>query len=119
MCNGFVRFLLRHDRRQVISFTSSNTKLGADMFRYHGQVPERPVSVILNEGRQNWLESSAIIRSVAALGGPWRAASVLLLVPPVLRDPAYRFIARNRYRWFGKLDHCPTPDPAHASRFVQ
>ena len=118
LCNGFVRFLLRHDRQGRLRFASSATAAGAAIFARAGQDADNPASVVLVDGELRYFESEAIIRAVEALGGGWRAASILRIAPRSLRDAAYRLVARNRYRWFGRLGTCPRPDPNWADRFV-
>ena len=59
-----------------------------------------------------------MIAIAAGLGWPWRAAAAAKLVPRALRDPLYRWIARNRYRWFGRRETCWRPDPADADRML-
>jgi predicted DCC family thiol-disulfide oxidoreductase YuxK len=118
LCNGFVRFLLRRDRQGRLRFASSATEAGTAIFAGAGQDAHNPASVVLVDGEQCYFESEAIVRAVAALGGAWRIVSILYIVPRSLRDGAYRLVARNRYRWFGRLDTCPRPDPVWADRFV-
>ena len=52
------------------------------------------------------------------LGGAWRAAAMLRVLPRWLRDPGYDLVARTRYRLFGRYDACPLPDPRHRGRFL-
>lgn len=118
LCNGFVRFLIERDHRLRLRFASSATGAGAAIFAAAGQDANNPVSVVLVDGKQRYLESEAIICAVGALGGVWQAAALLRIVPRPLRDAAYRWIARRRYRWFGRLDACPVPAHAIAERFV-
>lgn len=118
LCNGFVRFLLRRDRARRFRFASSDTAKGAAIFAADGQDPSAPISVVLVEGETRWRDSEAIIRAVVALGGRWRAAALLRLVPRPLRDAAYRWVARHRYGWFGRTDACPVPAPGWADRFL-
>ncbi|EGD09261.1 hypothetical protein XVE_2476 [Xanthomonas vesicatoria ATCC 35937] len=65
-----------------------------------------------------WTDSDAIVRVLAGLGGVWRVFAVLRVVPPALRDSGYRLIARNRYRWFGRSEHCMLPTPEQRARFL-
>ena len=118
LCNGFVRFLTRRDRAAALQFASSSSATGAAIFAAAGQDPGNPVSVLLVDGEHRYSESEAIIRAVMVLGGGWRLAGALRLAPRALRDATYRFVARHRYAWFGKLDHCPLPGAALAARFL-
>jgi len=54
----------------------------------------------------------------SGLGWPWRAVAALGLVPRFLRDPVYRWVARNRYRLFGRHDRCMLPEPQWGERFL-
>jgi predicted DCC family thiol-disulfide oxidoreductase YuxK len=63
-------------------------------------------------------KSDAVLRILAGLGGLWRLITMFRVVPRSLRDAAYDFIARNRYRWFGKRDTCRMPLPGERERFL-
>ena len=118
LCNGFVRFLAARDRQGRLRFASSESPAGSAIFIADGQDPNHPVTVVLVDGERRYVESEAIIRSVAALGGAWRLAAIVRVVPGFLRDAIYRLIARNRYRWFGRLDRCPLPGANLVDRFM-
>jgi predicted DCC family thiol-disulfide oxidoreductase YuxK len=118
LCNGFVRFLLRRDRAGKFRFASSGSRAGVEIFAALGQTPDALTSVVLIDGDRRYTDSDAALRAVAALGGAWRWVAVLRLVPRVLRDGGYRLVARNRYRWFGRTDTCPLPDPVWRDRFL-
>ena len=80
---------------------------------------EAPGSVVLSfEGRM-YDRSSAVLRAVALLGGPWRMVSALRVIPAPLRDLVYRFVAARRYRWFGRRDTCRVPSPVERDRFLE
>ena len=119
LCNGWVQFLLRHDKNERFLFAPMQTDRGRRLLREHGIDPDSPVSFLLLDNGVPHTDSSAILRVFWHLGPPWRAvAAVLRGVPPVLRDPAYRFVARHRYRLFGRRAQCMVPTPDRVRRFV-
>ncbi len=118
LCNGFVRFLLERDRAGVLRFTTCQSETGAAIMRNVGIDPLDPASVVLVAGDQTYCYSDASLLAIAALGGAWRLVTLARLAPRFLRDPLYRFVARRRYRWFGRSDTCRAPDPRWAGRFV-
>jgi predicted DCC family thiol-disulfide oxidoreductase YuxK len=118
LCNGFVRFLLRRDHDGLIKFATNQSEAGAMIFAATGQQAGQPVSVVLMQDGQYFTESTAALHAIAALGGPWRLVSAFRIVPSPIRDSIYRLVARNRYRWFGKLEQCPLPQPEWADRFL-
>ncbi|GAB2502075.1 thiol-disulfide oxidoreductase DCC family protein [Lysobacter humi (ex Lee et al. 2017)] len=119
LCNAWVRFLLRHDRRAHYRFAAMQSPAGAALLAAYGLDPTDPASFLLVDADGAWTDSTAIARLLRGLGLPWSIAGVaLLLLPRALRDPAYRLVARNRYRWFGRREACLLPGPAVAARFI-
>lgn len=123
LCNGWVGFLLRHDRAGRYRFTAMQSDAGRELLAAHGLDPDDPSSFLLIEhdvaqAPRVSTDSDAIRRVLVGLGGVWRMANVIALVPRGLRDPAYRWLARNRYRWFGRHDACLLPKPEHRQRFL-
>lgn len=118
LCNGWVHFLLRVDRCGLYRFASMQSETGRTLLRDHGLNPDDPSSFLLLREGQARTDSDAILDVLTGLGGAWRMFGVLRVVPRVLRDPVYRFIARHRYRLFGKRDVCMMPTPESAARFI-
>lgn len=123
LCNGWVRFLLRHDRGQRYRFAAMQGDAGRRLLADNGLDPDDPVSFLLVEydsgpSPRVSTDTDAMRRVLSGLGGAWRLAAVSALLPRRVRDPLYRWIARNRYRWFGRHDACMVPDPAQAHRFL-
>jgi predicted DCC family thiol-disulfide oxidoreductase YuxK len=118
LCNGWVKFLLRHDRRGRYRFAAMQGQAGRTLLRQHGLDPHDPLSFLLVDDTGAWTDSDAIVRVLAGLGGLWRVVTVLRVVPRGLRDIGYRLIARNRYRWFGRTEHCMLPTPEQRTRFL-
>ncbi|MEP7042785.1 MAG: thiol-disulfide oxidoreductase DCC family protein [Dokdonella sp.] len=119
LCSRWVRFILRHDRAARYRFATMQSVIGQSLLRQHGLDPHDPNSLLLVEDGQATTDSDAILRVLTGFGGLYRAWSVLRLLPRALRDPVYRWLARNRYRWFGRSETCWLPEPAHTERFLQ
>lgn len=118
LCNGWVQFLLRHDRRGDIRFASMQGVNGKRLLDAAGLEVEGLDTLLVIQGERSWRHSAAIFRVLHQLGWPWRLAWVAWLVPSVLRDPAYRAVARNRYRLFGRSESCILPPADFAQRFL-
>lgn len=118
LCNGWVRFLLRHDRSGRYRFAAMQSAPGRALLAAHGLDPNDPSSLLLVEGGRAYADTDAIRRVLAGLGGAWRIAQLIVLIPRALRDPLYRHVARNRYRWFGRRDACPLPSAGERERFL-
>ncbi|WP_445391865.1 thiol-disulfide oxidoreductase DCC family protein [Stenotrophomonas muris] len=118
LCNRWVRFLLRFDRKGRYRFAAMQGERGSALLRSHGLDPQDPASFLLLDAQGAWTDTDAILRVLAGLGGGWRLSGVLKVLPRGLRDAAYRALARNRYRWFGRHDACHLPAPEQAARFL-
>ena len=84
-----------------------------------GTLGEAPDSIVLVEGRRYSTESTAALRLTRYMDGAWPALGAFLFVPAFLRDFCYEILARNRYRWFGRLDACRVPTPEIRQRFLE
>lgn len=118
LCSANAQFVLKHDRREHFRLASMQGEVGAALFRRFGIDPADPETIILVDGDSVRLNSDAILAIYAGLGWPWRAAAALRLVPRVLRDPVYRWVARNRYRLFGRRETCWLPTAEQARRVL-
>jgi predicted DCC family thiol-disulfide oxidoreductase YuxK len=124
LCNRYVQFLLRRDRGRVFRFAALQGAFGQDALTRHGiEVTGDPQSIVLLEspGTPNErlrVRSDAVLASVARLGGPWRCVGALRLIPRFLRDGVYDFVARVRYRLFGRFDVCAVPPGGFEQRFI-
>ena len=117
LCNGWVRFLLKRDRGRY-RFAAMQSAAGRALLSRNGLDADDPASFLLIEDGLAWTDTDAIGRVLSGLGGAWRIAALILLLPRSLRDPLYRLIARNRYRWFGTTA-CHVPSEAQRARFIE
>jgi predicted DCC family thiol-disulfide oxidoreductase YuxK len=117
LCNGAVNFLIDHDPAGRLRFASLQGPTFAGLSHEHPELQGLDSFVLWN-GERLYARSSAALRALGALGGPWRLAAALLVIPKPLRDAVYDFVARRRYRWFGRMDTCRVPTGAVRARFL-
>jgi predicted DCC family thiol-disulfide oxidoreductase YuxK len=118
-CARSVRFVIERDPRGVFRFAPLQSDTGRRLLREHGLDETAMGSFVLVDGPGAWRESDAALRVCKQLRGPWSFLALLVVIPRLLRDPVYRFVARNRLRWFGKSDQCLVPSPELRSRFLE
>ena len=122
LCNGFVQFVIRHDRAGRFHFAALQSEAGRALLAGHGPVLPAGAaeldSVLLLSGGRLYSHSSAVLRIASGLGGVWALAGAGRLLPRAWRDALYRFVARHRYRWFGRQESCMLPTPELKARFL-
>lgn len=120
LCQFSVQFIIDRDRRERYRFVSLQSERGAQLLAAHGQAPIQgdPDSILLLRDGKLYSHSEAALRIARHLDGVWFLLSVGLLVPTFIRDAVYRWVARNRYRWFGREEQCRMPTPALRRRFL-
>ena len=124
LCNRLVQFLLKRDRHGRLKFASLQSDFAARILARHGIDPRDldTLHVVMNHetAEERVLNrSDAVLRACRELGGVWMVfAAIARVIPRGLRDAAYRFVARNRYRVFGKFEACMLPDPSQQNRFL-
>jgi predicted DCC family thiol-disulfide oxidoreductase YuxK len=118
LCSVNAQIILRRDRRQVFRLAAMQNEAGAALLRANGLDPADPETLIVVAGDRVLRNSDAVLFIYRGLGWPWRATAALGIIPRPLRDAAYRLIALNRYRWFGRRDQCWTPDAADRHRLL-
>ena len=118
LCNASVTFIIDRDPAEQFHFASLQSKFGEEQIRRHRLSGPVLGSLVLIEGGRCFTRSTAALRIARRLRRPWNLLYGLILVPAPVRNTVYDWIARNRYRWFGKLDACRLPTPDLARRFL-
>ncbi len=121
MCNRLTQFLAHRDSSRRLIFATLQGQTAAETFRGtpFESVRSELSGVLYARGNHLHSHSTAAILALNDIGGMWKIASILLIIPKPVRDWAYHFVARRRYRWFGKKEFsCPLPDPADNDRFL-
>lgn len=75
-------------------------------------------SFILIDNDKAYTKSTGALRMLKMLGRGWNFLYGLIIIPKLIRDKVYDYVARNRYRWFGKRDECMVPPPGWQERFL-
>lgn len=118
LCSANAQFVLTHDRRRLFRLASMQGDVGSALYRRFGIDPNNPDSIIVAEGDRLLRDSDAVLAIYAGLGWPWKIVSIFRIVPRFLRDPLYLWVARNRYRIFGRRDSCWIASPEQADRIL-
>lgn len=118
LCNGAVQFLIQRDPKGIFRFASLQSDAAQGLLSQFPQAPTDISTIILVEDGRMYTKSDAALRAARYLSGAWPALYGFIIVPRPIRNAVYDWIARNRYRWFGKKDQCMIPTPGLKERFL-
>ncbi len=118
LCNGAVQWLILRDRQGQVRYASLQSALGQRIQQQHGLDPQKLDSLILYQGGQIFLKSEAVLHLIHFLSWPYPLLRLFKWVPLLIRDGVYDWVARNRYRWFGKKEACMLPRAEWKDRFL-
>ncbi|MFN2261325.1 MAG: thiol-disulfide oxidoreductase DCC family protein [Psychroflexus sp.] len=118
-CNASVRFILKRDKKDLFRFASLQSDLGKSLTDERGIDTDTIDSIILiDPGNAYYIKSTAALEISKDLSGLYPVLSLFLFLPEGFRNSVYDFVAKNRYKWFGKSETCPFPTPEENSKFL-
>ena len=118
LCNASINFIIDHDLKKQFKFAALQSEFGQEQLKKHSIDSQKTDSLVLLIGEKYYVRSAAALRVGIRLKFPLPLLGIFLIVPPFMRDPVYNYIARNRYRWFGKSETCRIPTPELKNRFI-
>jgi len=120
LCNSAVQFVIKHDSKDVFRFVALQSELGEKILKHIGVDPANIDSIILYEpGIAYYYKSQAAIQISKNLGGFWHFGTVFRIIPTAISNVIYDYIAKNRYKWYGKKESCMIPTPELKSKFLE
>ncbi|UUZ87085.1 thiol-disulfide oxidoreductase DCC family protein [Paenibacillus sp. P26] len=118
-CSRVVQFIIPRDPEGRFHFAAIQSAAGQRMLAEQGLDPKALDTFVLLERNRVYTRSTAALRVVRGLRGAWPFFYVFIMVPRPVRDAVYNFIARNRYRWFGRSESCMPPAGSVRNRFLE
>lgn len=118
LCNRTVDFIIKHDRKKQFRFAALQSEVGGKLIDKYN-IPPDSDSVIFINNSQVFTESEAAIEIARLLPFPWKMAIVFKIIPEKVRNIIYRWIAKNRYLWFGKKENCRIPSSQEKKIFLK
>ena len=118
LCDSTVQFVLKRDTNKRFLFGSLQGKAGQQYLLQQHLPVNHFQSFVLIEGEKSYTRSTAVLRLLKHLGKGWQLLYAFIIIPAFIRNAVYRFIAANRYRWFGKKEQCRVPTADERERFL-
>ena len=119
LCNDVVLKVIKYDKKNIFLFSSLQSKIGKEITDHLGIDISKIDSIILYEPGVSYdIKSTAALKILQDFSGIWNLFSILLLLPEGFRNLIYDYIAKNRYKWFGKKEKCMIPTPELKEKFL-
>lgn len=117
-CNSSVNKIIKHDKKNRFKFAALQSEIGKKLLQKYALDASKMDSIILIENDAAFIKSTAILRIAKQLNGIYPLAYSFIIIPTFIRNFFYDFIARNRYKWWGKNDSCMIPTDEVKEKFI-
>ncbi len=119
LCNSSVQYVIKHDKKNIFMFAALQSEVGKELIEHFNIDTKKTDSILLYTPEDSLAtKSTAALKIAKHLGFPQSLITVFFIVPPFIRNWVYDYIAKNRYKWYGKKDACMIPTPELKSKFL-
>jgi len=119
LCDSTVQFIIKHDKEDLFRFVALQSDLGQEIINHIGLDTSKTDSIILYEpGTAYYYKAEAALKIAKELGGVYSLLSIFTVLPNYLNNKVYDYVARNRYKWYGKKEECMIPTPEMKAKFL-
>ena len=119
LCNNSVSKVIKYDKKNTFIFAAIQSNSGQQIINYLNIDTSKTDSIILYEPGVSYdVKSTAALKVMQDFGGVWSLTTLLWIFPEGFRNFVYDYIAKNRYKWFGKKESCMIPTPELKAKFL-
>ncbi|MEP3836388.1 MAG: DCC1-like thiol-disulfide oxidoreductase family protein [Algibacter sp.] len=121
LCNSSILYVIKRDKRSKFMFAPLQSEAGKKIIEKFNIDTSLIDSIILYNSKKDTIsyKSTAAIKVASKLGFPTSILTIFLIVPSFIRNWVYDFIAKNRYKWYGKKEACMIPTPELKVKFLE
>lgn len=119
LCVNSVIFIIKRDKQGKFKFVNAQSKLGKKLLEKHHSFTNELDTMVLIKDNQAYIKSDAVLNIAKELDGYWKYLYIFKIIPKFIRDKIYIYIAKNRYKFFGKKDVCHVKTKDIENRFLE
>jgi predicted DCC family thiol-disulfide oxidoreductase YuxK len=120
LCNASVQYVIKHDKKNVFLFSALQSDIGQQIIKQYNIDTNKVDSILLYTSEKGVdYKSTAALKIATQLGFPQNLALIFFIIPPFIRNWVYDYIAKNRYKWYGKQESCMIPTAELKSKFLE
>lgn len=120
LCDASVQYIINHDKNDVFRYAALQNEVGQDIIAKFKIDVSKTDSILMYSPLKDTIsyKSTAALKIASKLGFPINLMSIFLIIPSFIRNWVYDYIAKNRYKWYGKKENCMIPTPELKSKFL-
>ncbi|MEM7084986.1 MAG: thiol-disulfide oxidoreductase DCC family protein [Bacteroidota bacterium] len=118
LCNSSVTFVIQRDKKDLFRFAALQDPAGQELIKKYEIDTSKTDSIILVSNDRAYTKSTAALKVARHLGGAYPLLYGFMIVPNFIRNWVYDYVAKNRYKWYGKKESCMIPTPELKSKFL-
>ncbi|WP_100611439.1 thiol-disulfide oxidoreductase DCC family protein [Confluentibacter lentus] len=119
LCNSSVQFIIKHDKKNIFLFAALQSDVGKEIVKdFHIDTNKTDSILFYTPEKGINYKSTAALKIARHLEFPINLTSIFIIIPAFIRNWVYDYIARNRYKWYGKKEHCMIPTPELKNKFL-
>jgi len=118
LCNSSINFIIKKDNKNIFRFAALQSEIGQQFIEKFKIDPSQTDSIILVDGEKHYIKSSAALTIAKSLKGGYPLLYTFMIIPRFIRNIVYDYIAKNRYKWYGKKESCMIPTPELKNKFL-
>ncbi|WP_035674525.1 thiol-disulfide oxidoreductase DCC family protein [Flavobacterium sp. 83] len=120
LCDSAVQFIIKQDKKDIFRFVALQSDLGQEIIKHIGIDAKKIDSIILYEpGIAYYYKSEAALEIAKSLGGIFYCGTLFSIFPTSFNNYIYDYIAKNRYKWYGKKESCMIPTKELQAKFLE
>ncbi len=119
LCNNSVQYVIKHDSKNIYQFAALQSQAGQALLQKYKLPTTHFNSFLLIQNNNVYQKSTAALMVAKQLSGAIKLIYIFIIVPAFIRNAVYNFIAKNRYKWFGKKDSCMIPNKLLQDKFLK
>lgn len=119
LCDNTIQFVIRHDKKDVYRFVSLQSELGQKIIRHLGISATMDSTILYEPNKAYYYKSDVAFRILKDISGIHKILLLFSVLPKSMLDSIYDYVAKNRYRWFGKKESCMIPTPELKDKFLE
>ena len=118
-CNDKINFIIKNDKQDVFRFVALQSETGQKIIKYLGIDTSIDSIVLYEPGYAYFIKSEAVFRIIKDLSSPVKLLLLFNFIPTSIKNLLYDFIAKNRYKWYGKNENCLLPSEDIIGKFIK